>query len=113
MNKVQIYPDKFNDEEIPQNIEAIRAAYFYLHGELERVSGYDCFDIVGELPSSGIHEAEVNWPDGTKTPSTLFVRVGKFTGGRLSGIAVSQDDSEGIDWAKIWYTTPGNFGLNY
>jgi len=101
---IHIYPDKFKGEGAPKPEGAERLSYFYIHGELERKSGYDCFDSTEEKPEHGIHNALVHWPDGSSDEALLFVRKA-FGGpkGAIAGIAVKTTNKKDVEWANEWY----------
>ena len=44
---IKIYPDEYNGVELKHPTNSFRWKYSYLHGELETISGYDCFNIIG------------------------------------------------------------------
>lgn len=114
MKPIEIYPDKFKGEDAPKPDNIVtRWSYFYIHGALERMSGYDCFDSIGDKPSPGTYEAVVMWPDGTRTPARLFVRLSLDPRDVMAGIAVDPTNDEDLQWATEWYELPGSKGGNY
>jgi hypothetical protein len=113
MENINIYPDKYLGEDSPSEPTAKRLSYFYIHGELENKSGYDCFDSDWDNPKIGIHEAIVRWPDGTTDSATLYVRNSIDPRGILAGIAVKSDNADDQSWARGWYNKTQKSGGNY
>jgi len=95
-----IYPDHFNEDN-----KGYRASYFYLHGDIEQMASYDCFNVspklLARMLENGIQLATVII-DGKEYRCIVFCQ---FVPGynRMKGYAVKIDSLSDIEDALNAY----------
>lgn len=88
-----IYTENLEGESYDDGVVRERIPFFYLHGRLEDLAGYDCCDAdieeTWQLLSDGIHITNVILPNGDVIKSIVLK---KFKLGSMSGFIIAIDD---------------------
>lgn len=88
-----IYAETLDGESHNDGAIRERIPFFYLHGRLEDLAGYDCcsatIEETWQLLSDGVHMVNVILPNGDVIKSMVFK---KFELGRMSGFIIDMDD---------------------
>lgn len=108
MRILTIIPEPLSGNRDNKNL-TVRAAWCYLHGELEELNGYDIFSLLkSELSSEEIDDKWISktFKEGIypcvcfNKPCTFFIW---YNNRRHSGLVVSNSDVKAYNYAKKCY----------